>query len=559
MMILSTLITYSQTTLYAQTTLPQKYKIEGQCFGLPKVKILTAPGFCLGLIDQGDNLLMPRTSVELESGDLIITDLGGWDALRGKIYYYEKNNNDQYTKNILFQKKNTPQSLQGVIDRPHHIIKGPDGLVYIAGSTSVLSFNALAFQNDGKPFSKAAQYLKVVLSNLPSEGLHSLKSLSLINQDLFVTIGSSSNVCVKDSSSFNKNATCKSEVEGPEPKLAHIRKYKQNADGTFTNYQIYAKGLRNVIGFYYDESFDILWGIDNGRDQIDDKNKSLSDSLLPHDELNIIQENKHYGWPYCYDQNLNNPEWKNFSCKQFEKPFHFLPPHSAPLSLLRYTGENFPQWYYNKMIISYHGYRETGNRIVVFDIDDNGLPIGIGLSLVYQWKTLGGKLGSPVGITQLQDGSLLIIEDKNRTIMKLMFDPSLKLSGDPIDESKMVDRNDHQSKSDAENTPEKIQALKKQLENDLKNPKNTFAKIQHHLIDRFCVSCHGPATHIGFRLHDTSYNEKIFLKDDLYREIFSRVSDDGTFKAMPYGGFPNTQDKIHNVQLLKDWIKSIGR
>ena len=50
-----------------------------------------------------------------------------------------------------------------------------------------------------------------------------------------------------------------------------------------------------------------------------------------------------------------------------------LPPHSAPLSLLWYDGAMFPSLR-GKLLLSLHGFRATGGRIVAYATDKDGVP-----------------------------------------------------------------------------------------------------------------------------------------------------------------------------------------
>ena len=52
-----------------------------------------------------------------------------------------------------------------------------------------------------------------------------------------------------------------------------------------------------------------------------------------------------------------------------------MPPHGAPLGMLYYRGDKFPELK-DKLLVALHGYRPTGSRVIVYDIDAHGLPEG---------------------------------------------------------------------------------------------------------------------------------------------------------------------------------------
>ena len=72
-----------------------------------------------------------------------------------------------------------------------------------------------------------------------------------------------------------------------------------------------------------------------GRDLIGDD--------IPPDEINIVEQGKDYGWPYCYGKNepdLNFNRDKKRICFEPEKipSFINIPAHSAPLGLTFVSG-----------------------------------------------------------------------------------------------------------------------------------------------------------------------------------------------------------------------------
>ncbi|MGZ3788650.1 MAG: PQQ-dependent sugar dehydrogenase, partial [Bacteriovorax sp.] len=412
------------------------YKIVGDCGGYPKVDVKTAPGFCMGLVyddstRQSPGLKKFRWSAQVSDNLLVLSDLSSWGSLEGKIYTLDfKNKNAKL--NVLFSKdsfdNNSSDERKEIIHAPNQLLVGPDKLVYVGTANAIIRFNPLA--------AIPKDTIEVVISKIPGGGLHSLKSFAFDDGgNIFVNVGSDSNVCqnfTRFADANNpQNPTQKQfdycpEVENDVGGRAQIRKYERLPNGSYsTDFEIFARGLRNSIALAWDSSTQKLYQGENSRDAIS-KFSKYSNADFPNDELNIIAEGKHYGWPYCFGNNTNSPEWDNIDCSKYEMPKLLLPPHSAPLGLMVYKGSMFPSWYRGRLLSSLHGYEAAGHRIVAFEKDANGLPTGVPLSLVYEWEPKGEQeKGKPVGLTELNDGSVLIVEDDPQNkILRLFYDPN---------------------------------------------------------------------------------------------------------------------------------------
>lgn len=522
-----------------------EYKIIGTCGGFPKVNVKTAPGFCLGLIDNGENMIFPRTAVETENRELLVVDMGGWAEFRGKIYSL-KLVNGKYQRSVLLDATKLKNSAKkAALDRPHLIARGPDGLLYLGAAGTISRFNPKAADIESS--------LELIITNIPKQGLHPLKSFAFDEQgNLFVNVGSATNVCQKDGFYFQKAKNCK-EAEETEIGQALVRQYLREANGSYSpQYKIYSRGLRNSMGLFWSVPNQLLIQIENARDDVSNKATNLSNKNLPHEEMNFLAEGKHYGWPYCYDNNVINPEWQHLNCDSYEKPHLLLPAHSSPLSIINYQGSMFPAWYKNRFIVSLHGYEPRGHRIVTFKRDDNALPTGKALSIVYGWDKNGTQgLGNPVGITEMKDGSLVIIEDNTRKVVRLFYDANLG-DGKPVDEVPdfLVESPEEKNKKEA---------LRLELRKALNSAQPPlFAKIQDQMIDKHCASCHSGADARGMQLNEFDYanNEARVIQKLKAFDILDRIKGDTHLSQMPPDGFSSEDEKKQIVDLYLQWVNS---
>lgn len=170
----------------------------------------------------------------------------------------------------------------------------------------------------------------------------------------------------------------------------------------------------------------------------------------PFDEINLIEAERHYGWPYCADIAAPTPGWKssaamNCGSAAHTRPVMLLPPHAAPLDMLWYEGAMFPALK-GRLLMTWHGYRSVGGRIVAFATDAAGVPIpekgaryrvyggrarlyGAGpaanaLILTPGWNELAGKRpqGSPVGLAVASDGAIWTTDDRAGLVIRIAVD-----------------------------------------------------------------------------------------------------------------------------------------
>jgi glucose/arabinose dehydrogenase len=214
---------------------------------------------------------------------------------------------------------------------------------------------------------------------------------------LYISVGSSCDVCVENT-----------------PLRAAI--LRANPDGS--GVEVFASGLRNTVGFDWQPGSDVLWGADMGRNNLGQDKVS--------DELNLLGQGKDYGWPYCYDDSLPNPEYNDpAKCAGAMKPALKFPPHWAPLGFVFYDRAGFPPSYQGDALVAFHGtardqVQTLGGYVVSRVRFQNGQPVAIE-DLVRGWNANGDTWGRPAGLLVLPDGSVLISDDASARIYRLRY------------------------------------------------------------------------------------------------------------------------------------------
>jgi glucose/arabinose dehydrogenase len=279
------------------------------------------------------------------------------------------------------------------LKNPHGIALDPDdpNVLYIAEedkiSKTVLRTEA--------PLQKIA--------DLPFGAGHSTRTL-LFNQDkLYVSIGSSCNVCV--------------EKDNRRAKI-----FSLNKDGG--DFREFARGLRNAVFLTAHPKTQEIWTTEMGRDLLGDN--------VPPEEVNIAREGADYGWPYCYADNAHDDNFdpqKNVSCADKTPPHIAFQAHSAPLGLAFVPeNSNWPAEYKNNLLVAYHGSWNrsvpTGYKIARYKLDAEGNVLDKnGEDFAAGWLQGGDALGRPVDLKFGPDGALYVSDDKAGVIYKIEYKP----------------------------------------------------------------------------------------------------------------------------------------
>ena len=243
--------------------------------------------------------------------------------------------------------------------------------------------------------------------SLPAGGYNNHWTRNIIANDegtkIYITVGSGSN----------------NGENGMEKEVRRANILEINPDGT--GEKIYASGLRNPVGINFEPVTKMIWAAVNERDE-------LGDDLVP-DYATSVKPGGFYGWPYSYFGAHPDPRMKDDPHTELVNkaivPDVSLGAHTASLGLAFYTKNNFPQKYKGGMFIGQHG---SWNRKlfsgykVVFVPFANGKPSGKPEDFLTGFIADQSKdevHGRPVGVTVLNDGSLLVADDASKIVWRV--------------------------------------------------------------------------------------------------------------------------------------------
>jgi glucose/arabinose dehydrogenase len=297
-----------------------------------------------------------------------------------------------------------------------HGLAWRDNKLYMASDKKVLVADVLA---DGKLATP-----RVIVDDLPDGSQHPYRTLAFGPDGmLYVTVGSQCNNCV-------------------ETNLEAATILRMNPDGTARS--VYARGVRNTLGFAFSPTTKVLYGFDHGSDDRGDD--------TPPEELNAYMPNQHYGWPFCWGnrqvdmKQQNDPEnsTKADFCPTTEAPVLTYTAHAAPIGFAFYTGNQFPADYRGNAFVAMRGSwnrgQPSGYKVLRVRFDAAGKPVGMeDFATGWLLDTPPANLQQPgtgpqteqlkarrpaqfgrlAGIAVAADGALLVAEDQNGVIYRI--------------------------------------------------------------------------------------------------------------------------------------------
>ena len=246
---------------------------------------------------------------------------------------------------------------------------------------------------------------RMIVGDLPDGGQHPNRTIG-VGPDgmLYLSVGSSCNACA-------------------ETNDEHATMLRATPDGSERG--VYARGLRNTVGWGWHPETREMWGMDHGSD--------WRGNDIPPEELNRIQGAAHYGWPFCYGERVVDRylpaeptgSTKEEFCGRTAAAVLTYQAHSAPIQMAFYTGSQFPAAYRNDAFVAMRGSWNravpTGYKVVRVHFT-NGQPTRIS-DFVTGFLSADGNSYSArlAGVAVARDGSLLVSDDTNGAIYRVAY------------------------------------------------------------------------------------------------------------------------------------------
>lgn len=339
------------------TVNPASPPAEGDWAELIRDRIKVPEGWRFSVHATG--LGSPRSLQMTEGGDLLVSSYDG-----GTIHLLKTSGE----RVILAKGLSTPHGL---------LLEG--GALFVAEEHRVLKYDF-----DGAALSNQ----RVILEGIP-EGGHSSRTIKRGPDGfLYLSVGSSCNSCIED-----------------HPWRAAIIRFKEGGAP-----EIFAQGLRNTVGFDWKDG--VMYGVDHGRDNLGDD--------VPDDEVNRIEQGRHYGWPYLHGADVHDPKlFSSLPPGLGPVPqFHGLGGHVAPLSIKFLRNEP------NVALIAEHGSWnrsvKSGYRIIRLTIEGESAREEVFLSGCERNEEV---ICRPVDVLEAPDGSLFVSDDYAGAVYRIAKAP----------------------------------------------------------------------------------------------------------------------------------------
>jgi glucose/arabinose dehydrogenase len=293
-------------------------------------------------------------------------------------------------------KTQTPRKVVTDLPRVHGIaLHG--GRMYLATIREVFVADVSADGSAGAP--------RAIVTGLPDGGQHPNRTVG-VGPDgmLYVSIGSTCNQCM-------------------ETNDEHATILQMALDGSRRG--VFARGLRNTVGFTWNPETRVMWGVDHGAD--------YKGNEIPPEELNEIQNGLHYGWPFCYGKRTADASYpleppgstKAEFCPRTVAPTLTFDAHMAPMQIAFYQGTTFPAEYRGDAFVAMRGSWNrspaVGFKVLRIEFRD-GVPVRSSDFLTGFLSQSGERhYGRLAGIAVARDGSLLVADDANGVIYRVSY------------------------------------------------------------------------------------------------------------------------------------------
>ena len=290
----------------------------------------------------------------------------------------------------------------GKADEVIPIAKGlnsPNGVAFRNGALYVAEPSRILRYDDIEAKLKAPPKPVVVFDKLPKDSFHGWKYIAFSPDGwLYVPVGAPCNICA------------------PDPDV-YAALHRMKPDGS--QYEVFARGIRNTVGFDWHPQTKELWFNDHGRDGMGDD--------LPSCELNHAPKaGMHFGFPYCHQGDTPDPEYGDKrNCSEFTSPVLKQGGHVAPDGLRFYAGQMFPSEYRNRLFIAQHGSwnrsKKSGYRVMMVTLKSDNKTVDKVEVFAEGWLENENFWGRPVDLLVMPDGSLLISDDTANAVYRVTY------------------------------------------------------------------------------------------------------------------------------------------
>ncbi len=267
-----------------------------------------------------------------------------------------------------------------------------DGALYVAEVDKVWRYDAIESHLASPPKPR------LVYGKYPTDRHHGWKFIRFGPDGwLYVPVGAPCNICEK-----------------PDP-YASITRLKPDGSAM----EVYARGVRNSVGFDWHPLTKEMWFTDNGRDMMGDE--------VPPDELNHAPKaGIHFGYPFCHGGDVPDPEFgAKRACAEFAAPAKKFNAHVASLGMRFYTGSMFPLEFRNAIFIAEHGSwnrsKKAGYRVMVAKVDGGKVSDHKVFADGFLDVGADSAWGRPVDVQQLPVGSLMVSDDHANAIYRITY------------------------------------------------------------------------------------------------------------------------------------------
>jgi glucose/arabinose dehydrogenase len=268
-----------------------------------------------------------------------------------------------------------------------------DGALYVAEVSRILRYDSIEtrLRTPPKP--------GLVTNRLPREGHHGWRYIAFGPDGwLYVGSGAPCNIC-----------------NPPSELFAAVLRVRPGGGGG--DMEIFARGVRNTVGFDWHPDTHELWFTDNGRDWLG--------ADAPPDELDRApRAGLHFGFPFCHGGTMLDPEFgSGRRCDDYVASEQALGAHVAALGMRFYTGAMFPPEYRGQIFIAEHG---SWNRVIPVGYRITLVRLQNGRAVSYEpfakgWLRGGSAWGRPVDLLVMPDGALLVSDDKAGVVYRIAY------------------------------------------------------------------------------------------------------------------------------------------